>query len=109
VIVICPKCSRKHKVNPDAVKPYVQSGKKLFATCRACKYRFPVLAATLSGLETGGGQPVSEVKARARKICVTLSKGGVGKTTTSDTGSCWWIPIPRASQGICWGKNRQPV
>ncbi len=88
MIIICPKCSRKHKVNPDAVKPYVQSGKKLFATCKACKYRFPVLKNTLKTLETGAFRAVSEDKIRARKICVTLSKGGVGKTTTSVNLSC---------------------
>ncbi|MCF8087899.1 MAG: AAA family ATPase [Desulfotignum sp.] len=88
MIIVCPKCSRKHKVSPDAVKPYIQSGKKLFATCKACKYRFPVLMNTLGDLEKKAGQPILEAKARARKICVTLSKGGVGKTTTSVNLSC---------------------
>ncbi|WP_024334125.1 AAA family ATPase [Desulfotignum balticum] len=88
MIIVCPKCSRKHKVSPDAVTPYIQSGKKLFATCKACKYRFPVLMNTLGDLEKKAGQPILETKARARKICVTLSKGGVGKTTTSVNLSC---------------------
>lgn len=88
MIIVCPKCRRKHKVSPDAVKPYVQSGKKLFATCKACKYRFPVLADTLRDLDPDAGRPVPEVMSRARKICVTLSKGGVGKTTTSVNLSC---------------------
>ncbi|EMS79491.1 AAA family ATPase [Desulfotignum phosphitoxidans] len=88
MIIVCPKCSRKHKVSPDAVKPYIQSGKKLFATCKACKYRFPVLIDSLRDLEQSAEQPILEPKIRARKICVTLSKGGVGKTTTSVNLSC---------------------
>lgn len=88
MIIVCPKCSRKHKVSPDAMKPYIQSGKKLFATCKACKYRFPVLTDTLRGLKKSPEQPILEAGNRARKICVTLSKGGVGKTTTSVNLSC---------------------
>jgi chromosome partitioning protein len=42
---------------------------------------------TLGDLEKKAGQPILETK-RARKICVTLSKGGVGKTTTSVNLSC---------------------
>jgi chromosome partitioning protein len=86
VIIICPKCSRKHNVSADAVKPYIGSGKKLSATCKACKHRFPVRVDKL--LAQKAGQQASEPATRARKICVTLSKGGVGKTTTSVNLSC---------------------
>lgn len=80
MIIICPKCARKHKVNLDLIKDHIGSGKNVSATCRSCKYKFPVLM----------DQPVESIstekegdRAASRKICVTLSKGGVGKTTTS--------------------------
>lgn len=81
MIIICPKCARKHKVSPDVLSPYLSSGKKLVATCKACKHKFPVMKDQLTDQA-----PV--LKNRARKICVTLSKGGVGKTTTSVNLSC---------------------
>jgi chromosome partitioning protein len=80
VIIVCPRCSRKHNVSPDVVKPYVGTGKKLTATCKSCKHRFPV---QLDALFAQNGQPEIIKKFKARKICVTLSKGGVGKTTTA--------------------------
>lgn len=98
MIIVCPKCARKHKVSPDAVKPFAGTGKKLSATCKSCRHRFPVSVDQL--LDEAASAPAetvpeprdSDVDAQAaaespspeaRKICVTLSKGGVGKTTTS--------------------------
>jgi len=114
VIIVCPKCARKHKVNPDILKSHIDSGKNVSATCRSCKYKFPVHMDQLADQPPGpskekqlGKQPVDTPKIDrpqgrlvdpmaedtsgekeaqgegARKICVTLSKGGVGKTTTS--------------------------
>jgi chromosome partitioning protein len=62
------------------IKGHIDSGKNVSATCRSCKYKFPVLMDQLvdsTAIETEGSS------AQARKICITLSKGGVGKTTTS--------------------------
>ena len=81
MIITCPKCARKHKVNPKAVAVYIDSGKNISATCRACNHKFPVLLKQL--LETASDDERSTVKPRARKICISLSKGGVGKTTTT--------------------------
>ncbi|SMD06331.1 chromosome partitioning protein [Desulfocicer vacuolatum DSM 3385] len=81
MIIVCPKCSRKHRVNPDTLKKYIDSGRNVSATCKVCKYKFPV---HLNKLVQPG--PVTEDDTEGtttRKICVTLSKGGVGKTTTS--------------------------
>ncbi len=80
MIIVCPKCSRKHNVSPDAVKPYIGTGKKLTATCKSCRHRFPVLVDALFAQK---GEPETPKAFNARKICVTLSKGGVGKTTTA--------------------------
>ena len=54
----------------------------MFARCRACSHKFPVQLDQLRREEVSLGalQPGT---GRARKICVTLSKGGVGKTTTA--------------------------
>lgn len=81
MIIVCPKCSRKHKVNPDTIKDYVKDGKKnVLATCRPCKFKFPVALGPL--LKSPATERVQELS-QARKICITLSKGGVGKTTTT--------------------------
>jgi len=84
LIITCPKCARKHKVNPDSIKTFAKSKKKtILATCRSCKFKFPVAMDTLveSPKVTETVAPNSVLS--ARKICITLSKGGVGKTTTS--------------------------
>ncbi|RLB89926.1 MAG: chromosome partitioning protein ParA [Deltaproteobacteria bacterium] len=80
MIIICPKCARKHKVNLDMVKSHIESGKNVSATCRSCKYKFPVLVDKLADSPSAENEAN---KAHTRKICITLSKGGVGKTTTS--------------------------
>ncbi|MDX9962594.1 AAA family ATPase, partial [Desulfobacter postgatei] len=84
MIITCPKCARNHKVNPDTLKPFADAGKKtILASCKSCKFKFPV---SLSSLLTVEEKPVHAKRrpgAVARKICITLSKGGVGKTTTS--------------------------
>ncbi|MFO7750677.1 MAG: AAA family ATPase [Desulfobacteraceae bacterium] len=77
-VIVCPRCSRKHKVNVDSLP----SGKSFAARCKACSHRFPVQA---DQLKTKKNQkaPGARKQKESRKICVTLSKGGVGKTTTS--------------------------
>ncbi|WDP89196.1 MAG: AAA family ATPase [Desulfobacter sp.] len=87
MIITCPKCARKHKVKPDSFKAFVESKKKnILATCRSCKFKFPVAIDSLTGAteeeKTAGGKETF-TPPEARKICITLSKGGVGKTTTS--------------------------
>ena len=79
MIVVCPKCARKHKVNIDLIKVHIDSGKNVSATCRSCKFKFPVLIDQLHDCP----DEKEDYRAKTRKICVTLSKGGVGKTTTS--------------------------
>ena len=80
MIIVCPKCARKHKVNPDVFKSHAGSGKKINATCKSCGHRFPVLIDEIVDTAEATREDNRPV---ARKICVTLSKGGVGKTTTS--------------------------
>ncbi|MCG8684714.1 MAG: AAA family ATPase [Desulfobacterales bacterium] len=84
MIITCPKCARKHKVNPENIKSLAETGKKnLLATCRSCKFKFPVAMDTLLPGREEEPQSTTDDRPPARKICITLSKGGVGKTTTS--------------------------
>jgi len=79
-IIVCPKCAKKHKVNLDTVRENVPLGKNIAARCKSCGHKFPVQLDHLINQEK---EQTQEVKKTIRKICVTLSKGGVGKTTTS--------------------------
>ena len=89
-IIVCPKCAKKHKVNIEHLKSTAPSGKTIAARCKSCNYKFPVKIDMLIKDADPIGKPVEADKTEpepsvssARKICVTLSKGGVGKTTTS--------------------------
>ncbi|MEA1967165.1 MAG: AAA family ATPase [Thermodesulfobacteriota bacterium] len=77
-VIVCPKCARKHKVNISRIP----AGKSVVARCKACNHRFPVEVDQLKAMKKR--EPgIKKKQGKARKICVTLSKGGVGKTTTS--------------------------
>jgi chromosome partitioning protein len=67
--VICPQCKKEHNIDESKIP----AGAKV-AQCRACGRRFPLFE-----------QAAEETppKGKVRRIGVTLSKGGVGKTTTS--------------------------
>lgn len=79
-IIICPKCEKKHNVNLDSIKENITSGKNIAARCKSCGHKFPVAVDTLFAQDK---EQVEEPGTAIRRICVTLSKGGVGKTTTS--------------------------
>ncbi|WP_300459811.1 AAA family ATPase [Desulfobacula sp.] len=81
-IIVCPKCAKKHKVNLDSVKQNTLLGKKIVARCKSCGHKFPVQLDRLMHPKIEAS-PSPEPVSAVRKICVTLSKGGVGKTTTS--------------------------
>ena len=77
-IIICPKCLKKHSVD-IAKLPDVDI---VNAKCKACKHRFPVRLDMFRTPQEAEFETVAKPK-HARKIYVSLSKGGVGKTTTS--------------------------
>ncbi len=87
MIITCPKCARKHKVKPDSFNAFIESKKKtILATCKACKFKFPVAIDRLVNKREdvkGDTERKSVTAPEARKLCISLSKGGVGKTTTS--------------------------
>jgi chromosome partitioning protein len=109
-ILICPKCAKKHKVNLDSVKDNTPLNKTISARCKSCGHKFPVQLdkifagkkeenkdqnkeqqkeqtlkenPVLTQGKTKEEENMDDPVKRIRKICVTLSKGGVGKTTTS--------------------------
>ena len=80
-IIVCPKCEKNHKVSLESIKENTSSGQKVAARCKSCNHRFPVDLDKLASQVEAEKPEASETN--TRKICVTLSKGGVGKTTTS--------------------------
>jgi chromosome partitioning protein len=79
-VIVCPKCTRKHSINVEKLP----ADKLVFARCKACSHRFPLQLDQLRLQHANRGKPeLEDSSTSARKICVTLSKGGVGKTTTS--------------------------
>ena len=84
MIIVCPQCARKHKVSPDVIHTYAKKNKKsLLATCRSCSYKFQVVIEDLIAAQSHDAGADKAPRPPARKICISLSKGGVGKTTTS--------------------------
>ncbi|MFT5482657.1 MAG: chromosome partitioning protein [Halieaceae bacterium] len=78
-IIVCPRCSKQHSV--DFRK--IPDKKNVFAKCKSCSYKFPVNVEQLRRIDQSARPGLSSAKREARKICVTVSKGGVGKTTTA--------------------------
>ncbi len=76
MVVICPDCRKEHHIDENRIPPNVRVAK-----CRACGSRFPLTIGALAS-EAPKKDAVEEQK-RPRTIGVALSKGGVGKTTTS--------------------------
>ncbi|MFH1156244.1 MAG: AAA family ATPase [Pseudomonadota bacterium] len=83
-LIVCPKCGKKHNVNTARIP----AGKTVVARCNACNHRFPINLEQIqeNSLQESADTPENSIepkKENARKISVSLSKGGVGKTTTS--------------------------
>ncbi len=76
MLIICPSCKKPHSIDEKLIPPSVK-----MARCKKCGQRFPI--------KKGAGQAAqpsvegTATQKRARKIGVSISKGGVGKTTTS--------------------------
>jgi len=74
MIIVCPHCKKQHNIDEKAIPAHVTKAK-----CKFCGNPFP--------LDRPEGQVAVEqiVKKEEgpRKISVSLSKGGVGKTTTA--------------------------
>lgn len=92
MIITCPHCKKQHNIDEKRIPPNVK-----MARCQGCGQQFPleipreeppppppqppaVEAAPVSAPGAGPAAPSSQ---ETRRIGVSLSKGGVGKTTTS--------------------------
>lgn len=74
MIIICPHCKKQHNIDEKAIPAHVKKAK-----CKFCGNHF-----SLDILENSA--PVEQLVKKEegpRKISVSLSKGGVGKTTTA--------------------------
>lgn len=76
--IICPHCSKKYIVDESRLKQPVKT-----ARCNACGERFFVNIQPSTTPESAAPSSSPAAKQGPRRIGVSLSKGGVGKTTTS--------------------------
>jgi len=77
ITVICPGCKKKYAIDEKRIPRH----QKLIARCKTCGNRFSILS-PLKFSDNGQTQKV-DAPTGARTIGVSLSKGGVGKTTTA--------------------------
>lgn len=82
MIIVCPSCNRQHKVDETRLSAKVKAAKCVF-----CGHQFPIPRPAAAESETAkpeeARQPVQSPEWPKRRIAVSLSKGGVGKTTTA--------------------------
>ena len=84
MVITCPYCKREYPVDKRKIPPNAK-----IAQCKACGKRFPFklvedTTAKPKITPEKSESPTHEVKKVAtRKIAISLSKGGVGKTTTA--------------------------
>ena len=99
MIIECPNCKKKHTIDEKKIPP-----NGIMAQCRACGNKFPIKldrkVASVKRKESENKSAASPKaphiarsphedpkpdteKTNTRKIAVSLSKGGVGKTTTA--------------------------
>ncbi len=76
MVVVCPSCKKQHQIDAAKIPQNVR-----VARCKSCGSRFSLKSPDPAG-QPAKSAPAKK-KASPRRIGVTLSKGGVGKTTTS--------------------------
>lgn len=77
MIIVCPHCNKQHNIDENRIPPNVK-----MARCQACGQQFPL--EIKREVQAPPSAPAREhTHEETRRIAVSLSKGGVGKTTTS--------------------------
>lgn len=77
MVIICPHCQHEHNVDKSRLPSNVTK-----VRCKSCKELFDIVNQKAS-TDTKPAAVITEKNTEPRKIAVTLSKGGVGKTTTA--------------------------
>jgi len=77
ITIICPKCKKKHNID----KNRIPRNEKIIARCKACTHRFPIQFT--DKVHEKIKKPMPKGNRAARSISVSISKGGVTKTTTA--------------------------
>lgn len=77
MILICPRCGKKHDIDAGRIPASAR-----MAICKSCKQRFPLRFDAPPAEEQSAPKEAPAAR-KVRRIGVSLSKGGVGKTTTS--------------------------
>lgn len=82
MIIVCPSCKRQHKVDETRLSDKVKAAKCVF-----CGHKFPIPRPGVPDVEPpAAAEPAAPAEgppSSMRRIAVSLSKGGVGKTTTA--------------------------
>jgi chromosome partitioning protein len=78
MVITCPSCKKQHDIDEKLIPPNVS-----MARCKQCGRRFQLPKAASPSPTTEQAGPAGPEQKKVRKIGVSLSKGGVGKTTTS--------------------------
>ncbi len=76
MILTCPKCNKQYQIDESKVPEHME-----WARCKACGERFPLQLKEEATTEAE--ELIQRKPQKTRKIAVSLSKGGVGKTTTA--------------------------
>jgi chromosome partitioning protein len=76
MLVICPHCKKKHTIDEKKIPPNATK-----ARCTSCGQSFALNIKR--PVEEKKQKPVKKGETVTRKIGVSLSKGGVGKSTTA--------------------------
>jgi len=77
MVITCPSCNKQHIIDENLIPANVTT-----ARCKKCGERFP-FKHEVKPTSPHPSDPSGTSRKRARKIGVSISKGGVGKTTTS--------------------------
>lgn len=76
MVITCPHCLKEHSIDEKRLPANVK-----MVRCKYCKKQFSIKSSPAT-VSTAAKEPVLKQE-EPRKIAVTLSKGGVGKTTTA--------------------------
>ncbi|MEW6595420.1 MAG: AAA family ATPase [Thermodesulfobacteriota bacterium] len=82
MLIICPHCKKQHNIDEKRIPPSVK-----MARCQGCGQQFPLDIPRQGPVPPPAATAAPAAKATSargvRRIGVSLSKGGVGKTTTA--------------------------